>query len=99
MGENILVIDAGTTSTRAMVFGADGAGFFAAPSVVAREVCRQYGVQLVGKSDVRERFYAITVERRLSNPAVRALCDAARGALEGAGKQSGRKPARRTRVE
>jgi LysR family transcriptional regulator, transcriptional activator of nhaA len=61
------------------VFGGDGAGIFAAPTVVEREVMRQHGVALVGRThQVRERFYAISVDRRLENPAVVAIRDAAR---------------------
>jgi LysR family transcriptional activator of nhaA len=64
------------------VFGGDGLGIFAAPSVVEKEVTRQYGVELLGRTDeVRERFYAISVERRLKNPAVVAICDSARHEL------------------
>lgn len=64
------------------VFGSDGAGMFAAPSVVEREVIAQYGVRLVGRADgVRERFYAISAARRLEHPAVIAISDAARRAL------------------
>ena len=70
------------------VFGADGSGLFAAPSVVERKVIEQYGVQLVGRvPQVRERFYAISVEKRLKHPAVVAISDAARHALF-AGKHS-----------
>jgi LysR family transcriptional activator of nhaA len=61
------------------VFGADGVGIFTAPTTVERDVTRQYGVQVLGRAgQVRERFYAITVERRLRNPAVVAISDAAR---------------------
>lgn len=61
------------------VFGADGVGLFVGPSVVEREVCEQYGVHIVGTlSDVRERFYAVSVERRLKHPAVVSITDAAR---------------------
>jgi LysR family transcriptional activator of nhaA len=64
------------------VFGADGVGLFAAPTVVESEVIAQYGVQLLGRTDeVRERFYAISIERRLKNPAVVAISDAARHEL------------------
>ena len=63
-------------------FGADGRGIFAAPSAVAKEVMRQYGVRLLGTTEqVRERFYAISVERRLKHPAVVAISDAARDEL------------------
>jgi len=61
------------------VFGADGLGLFAAPAVVEEEVIAQYNVELLGRADaVKERFYAISVERRLKNPAVVAICEAAR---------------------
>jgi LysR family transcriptional regulator, transcriptional activator of nhaA len=64
-------------------FAARGMGFFAAPSLIEKEVCAQYGVSRVGGADeVRERFYAITVERRLRHPAVVALAEAARARLE-----------------
>jgi len=60
-------------------FGADGIGAFAAPTVVEAEVMAQYGVEIVGKSDeIKERFYAISAERRLKHPAVVAISDAAR---------------------
>lgn len=64
------------------VFGQAGAGVFAAPSAIETEVREQYGVHVVGRADgVRERFYAITVERRLRHPAVVALSRAARSEL------------------
>ena len=66
------------------VFGGDGVGLFAAPTVVEEAICRQYGVAPVGRAaEVQERFYAISGERRLRHPAVVALCDAARGQLSG----------------
>lgn len=65
-------------------FGAAGAGVFPAPAVIEDEVRRQYDVQVVGRADaVRERFYAVSHERRLKHPAVVAVCDAAREKLFG----------------
>ncbi len=64
------------------VFGADGVGLFVGPSVVEREMCKQFGVHVVGHlTEVRERFYAVSVERRLKHPAVLAITDAARHQL------------------
>lgn len=61
------------------VFGEHGAGLFAAPTVVADEIRKRHGVELVGDAeDVREHFYAITVERRIAHPAVAAIAEAAR---------------------
>jgi LysR family transcriptional activator of nhaA len=66
------------------VLGADGIGLFPAPLAVEREVCEQYGVQRLGEvAGVGERFYAISVERKLKNPAVVAITEAARHELFG----------------
>jgi LysR family transcriptional activator of nhaA len=60
-------------------FGARGMGVFPAPAMIEKEVCVQYGVAVVGRTEeVRERFYALTVERRLRHPAVVAIAGAAR---------------------
>jgi LysR family transcriptional activator of nhaA len=64
------------------VFGADGAGVFPGPTVVETQIASQYRVQVLGRvEEVRERFYAISVERRLKHPAVLAISDAARHGL------------------
>jgi LysR family transcriptional activator of nhaA len=63
----------------AKVLAEAGLGVFAAPDVIEQEVRRRYGVQVVGRvDDLRHRFYAISVERKLKNPAVVAICEAAR---------------------
>ena len=63
-------------------FGQSGIGVFIAPSVIADEVRHQYGVEVIGQTDeVKELFYAISVERRLNHPAVAAVTSAARQAL------------------
>ncbi len=60
-------------------FGRAGAGFFAAPAAIAKEVRSQFGVLAVGHTEaVSEAFYAISVERRLTHPAVVAITSAAR---------------------
>jgi LysR family transcriptional regulator, transcriptional activator of nhaA len=60
-------------------FGARGLGFFAAPSVIEKDVTSQLGVVPIGHAEeVRERFYAISVERRLRHPAVVAIAESAR---------------------
>ena len=61
------------------VFGARGHGVFAGPSAIEKEIVRQYGVRPVGRvGEVRERFYAISIERRLRHPAVVAISQSAR---------------------
>lgn len=62
----------------AHTFGQAGVGLFVGPTVTEAEVRRQFGVSVVGRiSEVRERVYAISVERRLKHPAVVAISDAA----------------------
>ena len=69
-------------STLIEVFGQGGSGVFAAPSAVEASVRLQYGVAVVGRlEEVRERFYAISVERRLKHPAVIAITESARSEL------------------
>jgi LysR family transcriptional activator of nhaA len=63
-------------------FGREGRGVFPAPAVLAREIARQYEVVHLGTADdLVEEFYAISVERRITHPAVAAITQAARGEL------------------
>jgi LysR family transcriptional activator of nhaA len=64
------------------VFGQAGRGLFAGPTAIEREICAQYAVAVVGRiPDVRERFYAISPERKIRHPAVAAITEAARERL------------------
>lgn len=66
------------------VLGGDGLGIFPAPSILAADIRRQYGVRVVGRvPEIKERFYALTVERKLRHPAVAAICATAREKLFG----------------
>jgi LysR family transcriptional regulator, transcriptional activator of nhaA len=81
------VDDSGLVKT----FGEAGYGVFAAPSVVADEVKAKYGVEEIATLDsVRERFYALSVDRKLKHPAVVAICDAARQEVFARGRVTGR---------
>ena len=63
-------------------FGAAGTGIFVAPTAVAAEVERIYGVKTIGQTDeIRERYYAISTQRRFTHPALQALGEAARTQL------------------
>ena len=58
------------------VFGQDGVGLFPAPTMIEKNICHQHKVRVVGRTDaVRERYYAISVERRIKHPAVLAICE------------------------
>jgi LysR family transcriptional regulator, transcriptional activator of nhaA len=64
-------------------FGQVGLGVFAAPAVIARQLRAQYGVTSIGEPEgLRERFYAITIERRIRHPGVQAIAEAAHDLLE-----------------
>jgi LysR family transcriptional activator of nhaA len=60
-------------------FGQMGTGVFAVPTAIADEVKKQYAVSVIGETEeVKEQFYAISVERHISHPAVAAITDSAR---------------------
>lgn len=64
------------------VFGQEGVGVFAVPTVVEGEVRRQYGVARIGRlEEIKERFYAISPERKLKHPAILAISKVARETL------------------
>ena len=60
-------------------FGGSGRAAFPAPTAIEREVCHHYRVTVIGRTDaVRERYYAISAERRLKHPGVVAITSVAR---------------------
>jgi LysR family transcriptional activator of nhaA len=65
-------------------FGQAGFGVVASPVVIEREMRAQYGLRRIGVlSGVRERFFAVSVERRIKHPAVLELTRVARQDLFG----------------
>jgi LysR family transcriptional activator of nhaA len=69
-------------SALVVAFGELGAGLFAAPEAIMEEALHARGLRKVGTIDgMRERYYAISIERRLKHPAVRAIAGAAREQL------------------
>jgi LysR family transcriptional regulator, transcriptional activator of nhaA len=62
--------------------GQAGEGAFAAPTVIEDEIVRQHRVAVVAQlPDIKERFYAVTNERRIGHAAVRAITSGARAEL------------------
>ena len=59
-------------------FAEKGLGLFASPLVLDREMRRYHLVRVGRVQGVRARFYGISVEKRLKNPAVVAICETAR---------------------
>ncbi len=77
-----LVVGEFEDSALLKVFGQQGAGLFPGPTAIAREIQAQYAVRQVGElTEVRERFYAISMERRVKHPAVMTITDQARQRL------------------
>ena len=65
------------------VLGQAGVGVFPAPAAISDAIADQFAVEEIGRTDlVRERFYAVTAERRITNPAVAALTKAGRRIFE-----------------
>lgn len=61
------------------VFGLRGAGIFPASLVISDDVQAQYKARFIGAAPgIKERLYAVTVDRRIKHPAVVAICEAAR---------------------
>jgi LysR family transcriptional activator of nhaA len=60
-------------------FGEAAAGVFTSPTAVEGDVISKYDTEVIGRTDeVKERFYAISAERRIKHPAVSAITAAAR---------------------
>jgi len=68
-------------------FGEAGVGLFAAPTVIEEEICRMYRMSVIGQTDeIKERFYAISPERRLKHESVVLITETARADLFLAGR-------------
>ena len=59
-------------------FGQAGHGVFAIPTMIEGHVLRQYDVSVIGRTDaIKERFYAISPERKVKHPGVKLLLESA----------------------
>ncbi|GLR70476.1 transcriptional activator NhaR [Agaribacter marinus] len=60
-------------------FGKAGFGVFFMPSIIEDEVEKGFNVDIIGNlSEITQKFYAISAERKVTHPAVAAVCSAAR---------------------
>ena len=63
-------------------FARGGHGFFPVPAILERQFCREYGVARVGAAaGVKAEFYAISIERKIRNPAVAEMIERGRDAF------------------
>ena len=61
------------------IFAQAGLGLVPVPSVIREDMKRRYGLQYVGRlPEVKEQFYAISLEKRVKHPAVMAILERAR---------------------
>jgi LysR family transcriptional regulator, transcriptional activator of nhaA len=60
-------------------FGESGSGVFTSPISMEKDVLDKYGVEVIGRTDeVKENFYLISPERKIKNPAITVMTEAAR---------------------
>lgn len=65
------------------IMGKAGVGVFPVTAIISEEVQAMYRVELIAKvPGVTERFYALSVERKIKHPAVLAISEVARKKLQ-----------------
>ncbi len=78
---NIIPVTVAEFEDRALMkaFGEAAVGIFTSPTAVEADVIAKYDTEVIGRTEeVKERFYAISAERRIKHPAVSAITTAAR---------------------
>ncbi len=70
-------------------FGEAAAGVFTSPTAVESDVLDKYAVEVIGRTEeVKERFFAISAERKIKHPAISAITESARVDLFSGARQS-----------
>lgn len=65
-------------------FGQAGHGVFCTPTIIEKHVTELYGVSVIGRTtDIHERFYGISPERKVRHPAVKTLVAYAQSVFTG----------------
>jgi LysR family transcriptional activator of nhaA len=76
-------------SALTLAFGREGRGVLFAPTVLAAQLKREHGLIEVGHIDtIVDEFFAISIERRISHPAISSIMSAARSKLFNVGGQT-----------
>lgn len=79
IGVNPLVVAEFDDSALLKAFGEAGTGLFPGPTRISEHIKQMYGVEMIGEvSEVKERFYVISPERKIKHPAVLSITEAAR---------------------
>lgn len=83
MGVRPLVLGEFSDTALLQIFGDSGDGMFPAPTILERQLKTQFGVQLIGEiSQVTQRYYLITAEKRIRHPAIMAIIEGAKGVTQ-----------------
>ncbi len=78
IGVQPIIVGEFVDSAQLKVFGQAGEGVFVGPTVIEKEIAKQYQVQVIGRTnEIKEKFYAISVERIIKHPAVAVISEAA----------------------
>lgn len=65
------------------IFGRAGHGLFVLPTVEELELQQEYGIRAIGRPEsIKERFYAISTERKVKHPAVLAITENAKAVFD-----------------
>jgi LysR family transcriptional activator of nhaA len=89
-GKRLRIVGEFDDSALMKAFGEAGAGVFPAPAASVPDVTAHYRVVKLGETEeVRERFFLISAERRLTHPAARAVSENARAGAFAAPPQAG----------
>ena len=81
-GVRPVVVGEFDVSALAQEFGKKGVGFFVGPAFLAPSITAQHGMLAVGLAQgVRDEFYALSIERRITHRCVVAITEAARTML------------------
>lgn len=65
------------------LMGGEGYGIFTAPSIIEKEVERQYNVVSIGQTDqIKERYYAIVRDNLQNKPLIQQLLNSAKALFE-----------------
>jgi LysR family transcriptional activator of nhaA len=73
-GKHVRVVGEFHDSALMKAFGEAGAGVFPAPAASVPDVMAHYKVKVLGETtEIRERFFLISAERRLAHPAAQAV--------------------------
>jgi LysR family transcriptional activator of nhaA len=81
-GKRVQVVGEFDDSALMKAFGEAGAGVFPTPAAGVPDVTAHYQVVKLGETEeIRERFFLISAERRLTHPAARAVSENARAGV------------------